>query len=86
MDETILRADERINVQQYKEILDKGENHLLIDVRPKIQFGICSLPNSIHIPIEELEKKLDQVKQVKQEKKVKDENGKYFCSKIFYWF
>ncbi|KAI8085594.1 hypothetical protein BDF21DRAFT_486715 [Thamnidium elegans] len=78
VDETILKADERINVHQYKDILDKGENHLLIDVRPKIQFGICSLSNSIHVPIEELEKKLDQVKQVKEEKKVKDENGKLF--------
>ncbi|KAG2234259.1 hypothetical protein INT48_002849 [Thamnidium elegans] len=78
VDETILKADERINVHQYKDILDKGENHLLIDVRPKIQFGICSLSNSIHVPIEELEKKLDQVKQVKEENKVKDENGKLF--------
>jgi adenylyltransferase/sulfurtransferase len=47
----------------------------LIDVRPKVQFGICSLPNSVHIPIDELEKRIDEVKQVMTEKNVQDENG-----------
>eukprot|EP01132_Coremiostelium_polycephalum_P002598 gene2598-3219_t len=45
-----------ITVNQYNEILEKQLDHLLIDVRPKIQYEICSLPNSLNIPIEEIHK------------------------------
>lgn len=38
---------ERISVQSYKEILDHNTKHTLVDVRPKEQFEICSLPNSL---------------------------------------
>ncbi|KAF1800350.1 hypothetical protein FB192DRAFT_1447684 [Mucor lusitanicus] len=68
VDETILQADERISVQQYNDIIQQNQEHLLIDVRPKIQFGICRLPNSINIPIDELDKHLDQIQQQQQGK------------------
>lgn len=58
-------------------MIDEGTDHLLIDVRPKVQFGICSLPNSLHIPIDELDKKLDEVKEAMAEKKVPSNNGMY---------
>ncbi|KAM9968541.1 hypothetical protein ACTFIW_007691 [Dictyostelium discoideum] len=45
-----------ITVEQFNQSI-KNNNHLLIDVRPKIQFDICSLPNSNNIPIEEIDKK-----------------------------
>lgn len=67
--------DERVNVHEYKDILTNGTNHLLIDVRPEIQYGICSLPNSVHIPIDELDKRMNQVKQAMTEKKVTSDNG-----------
>ncbi|KAL0138304.1 hypothetical protein V8B55DRAFT_1536904 [Mucor lusitanicus] len=70
VDETILQADERISVQQYNDIIQQNQEHLLIDVRPKIQFGICRLPNSINIPIDELDKHLDQIQQQQQGKDV----------------
>lgn len=47
-----------------------------MDVRPKIQFSICSLPNSLHIPIEELESKMDIVKDEMEQKKISDKDGK----------
>lgn len=72
-----MKKEERIHAKEYKDILDQGKEHLLIDVRPKVQFGICSIPNSIHIPIEELEKRMDQVKETMKEKNVSDENGAY---------
>jgi hypothetical protein len=39
---------ERVTCSFYKEIsIQAPHSHLLIDVRPKTQFNICSLPNSI---------------------------------------
>lgn len=46
-----------------------------MDVRPEIQYDICSLPNSVHIPIEELDKRMDEIKQFMHEKDVNDDNG-----------
>lgn len=76
MDETILNINERIHVQDYNTILTNGTKHLLIDVRPKIQYEICSLSDSVHIPIEELENKIDQVKEMMSEKEITSDNGK----------
>lgn len=53
----VLSKDNRISVDEYNES-DK-ENTLLIDVRPKEQFEIASLPNSINIPWDTQFKKLD---------------------------
>ena len=47
-----------------------------MDVRPEVQYGICRLPDSLHIPIEQLDKKMDQVKQAMKEKNVTDKDGK----------
>jgi adenylyltransferase/sulfurtransferase len=42
---------------EYKtQILDSNENHLLIDVRPKLQADITKLENAINIPLEEIQK------------------------------
>ena len=43
-DITFLNAQKRIDCLEYK---NYSEPHLLIDVRPKCQFNICSLPKSI---------------------------------------
>lgn len=45
LDIKVLGEEQRISCLNYKEILP--ERHLLIDVRPKCQFKICRLPNSI---------------------------------------
>lgn len=40
--------NQRIECSDYKKLYESNEApHLLIDVRPKCQFQICSLPNSI---------------------------------------
>jgi adenylyltransferase/sulfurtransferase len=53
-----LDANFRINVKQYS---NEDTNSILIDVRPKEQFQITSLPNSINIPWDPTMKKLDDV-------------------------
>ncbi|XP_039260934.2 adenylyltransferase and sulfurtransferase MOCS3-like [Styela clava] len=50
----ILNPDERITVKQYYELTKKSKKHILIDVRNPVELGICSLPESINIPIDKL--------------------------------
>ncbi|XP_075452901.1 adenylyltransferase and sulfurtransferase MOCS3 [Ascaphus truei] len=57
---SLLSAEERLSVQDYKKILDDQVPHLLIDVRPQAEVDICQLPHSIHIPLSRLEEKNDQ--------------------------
>jgi adenylyltransferase/sulfurtransferase len=44
----VLKPEERIRARQYK---DKAKNeHLLLDVREKVQFDICCLEGSVNVP------------------------------------
>lgn len=52
---SLLGPEERISAQEYNEkhsnISGSTQSHTVIDVRDEAQFGICSLENSINIPI-----------------------------------
>lgn len=48
----LLTPQERISVQQLKQIIDQHIPHTLIDVRSESEFEICQLPNSLHISME----------------------------------
>ncbi|TFK40097.1 hypothetical protein BDQ12DRAFT_680344 [Crucibulum laeve] len=50
---TIGDASHRINVNDFKGILNSGRPINLLDVRPKTEFGICQLPSSINIPLKQ---------------------------------
>ncbi|GAB0092503.1 Adenylyltransferase and sulfurtransferase MOCS3 [Sergentomyia squamirostris] len=50
----LLEASERITVKDYKEIVDQGQKHLLVDVRLPNEMEICSLDNSINVSIEDI--------------------------------
>ncbi|KAI3402678.2 cnxF [Candida oxycetoniae] len=56
-----LDASHRVSVQQYATIHNAGNKHILIDVRPKEQFEITSLPGSINIAWEPEFRKLDSI-------------------------
>ncbi|OBZ90731.1 Adenylyltransferase and sulfurtransferase MOCS3 [Choanephora cucurbitarum] len=79
VEEILLARDERVNAQEYNTIAQSGKPHLLVDVRPEVQYGICRLPDSLHIPIEQLDKKMDQVKQAMKEKNVTDKDVYVVC-------
>lgn len=49
----ILRPEERIQASEYTTL--KAKEHLLLDVREKVQFDICSLEGSINIPFSTLQ-------------------------------
>lgn len=50
----LLSENERITVEYYKQLVDDGNHHLLIDVRGSNQFDICKLPASVNIPIDDI--------------------------------
>jgi adenylyltransferase/sulfurtransferase len=47
---TILSPEERIEARDYAQIKKKEGEHLLLDVREKVQFDICHLEGSINVP------------------------------------
>jgi adenylyltransferase/sulfurtransferase len=55
---SLLGPDERISAQEYHEkypdVTPTSQAHTVIDVRDKGQFEICSLENSINIPISDI--------------------------------
>lgn len=57
----ILPQESRINSKEFKEILDKKEQHVLLDVRPAHHYKIVSLPDSLNIPLANLEARLDEL-------------------------
>ncbi|KAI8078940.1 uncharacterized protein B0P05DRAFT_541767 [Gilbertella persicaria] len=79
VDETLLSKEERVQAKEYNEIVKSGKPHLLVDVRPDVQFGICSLPDSLHIPIEQLDKKMNLVKEAMEEKNITDKDVYVVC-------
>ena len=51
----LLREDERISPEHLQALRKKpGSNHVLVDVREKVQFDICHLDGTINVPISDL--------------------------------
>ncbi|KDR82398.1 hypothetical protein GALMADRAFT_237684 [Galerina marginata CBS 339.88] len=44
----------RISAKEFKQILGENDKLKIIDVRPRTEFQICQLPNSINVPLDEL--------------------------------
>ncbi|KAM4891194.1 adenylyltransferase and sulfurtransferase MOCS3 [Sylvia borin] len=51
----LLPGEDRLSVQQYKELLDAGVPHVLLDVRPQVEVDICRLQHALHIPLGKLQ-------------------------------
>ncbi|KAL6872895.1 hypothetical protein J3F83DRAFT_589892 [Trichoderma novae-zelandiae] len=47
----LLRPEERISAAEYERIAREKQAHVLLDVREKEHFQLCSLPGSINVPI-----------------------------------
>ncbi|TAQ87298.1 hypothetical protein B7494_g4395 [Chlorociboria aeruginascens] len=45
----ILTEEERIDAKEYEKLRD-GTEHLLLDVREKVQFDICNISGSVNVP------------------------------------
>ncbi|XP_067844808.1 adenylyltransferase and sulfurtransferase MOCS3 isoform X1 [Heptranchias perlo] len=53
----LLTGEQRVTVQEYKQLLDQDVPHVLVDVRPQVEVDICHLPHSIYVPLAKLEEK-----------------------------
>jgi len=53
----ILEPEERIEAREYERIVKEGKEgaHLLVDVREKVQFDICSIEGSVNVPFSTLQ-------------------------------
>jgi len=53
----ILEPGERIEAKEYERVKKEGntKEHLLVDVREKVQFDICSIDGSINVPFSTLQ-------------------------------
>jgi adenylyltransferase and sulfurtransferase len=58
---SLIPESARITIKEYKEVVDKSEQHMLLDVRPVHQFKITSLANSVNIPLSDLEEELPKL-------------------------
>lgn len=70
----ILLPFERMDVKEYKtEVLDAGEDHVLIDVRPQVDQDIVKLPHSVSLPLGQMTQGTEALKFVQEmlEKKKK---------------
>ncbi|XP_060628087.2 adenylyltransferase and sulfurtransferase MOCS3 [Anolis sagrei] len=78
----LLNGDERISVEEYKDILDSQALHVLVDVRPSVEVEICHLSHSFNVPLSKLEGKdedcLKTLCQTISEAKQRTNNGLSF--------
>ncbi|KAI1316626.1 hypothetical protein EDD11_009661 [Mortierella claussenii] len=61
--ETVTNCSDGGVLGAYKKIRDEGVPHVLLDVREKVQFDICSLPSSLNIPLKNLPEQMSRVKE-----------------------
>ena len=55
------RADYEIKPEALRQKIDTGERFVLLDVRRHDEVAISSLPNAVHIPIEEIEERAGEL-------------------------
>jgi len=48
-----------ITAAQLRDLMDQASAPMVLDVRDKVQFAICSLPGSINIPLRKLPKRIE---------------------------
>jgi len=53
-----------ISCDEYDRIRHTGIDHILLDVRVKEQFDLCSLPGAINIPLHSLPHKMEELSQL----------------------
>ncbi|KAJ1737355.1 hypothetical protein LPJ72_000561 [Coemansia sp. Benny D160-2] len=55
----------RISCEMFsKAIKTPGKKHTLLDVREELEFEICSLPDSVNIPVEQFDKRRDELERI----------------------
>ncbi|KAI8096313.1 Molybdopterin-synthase sulfurtransferase [Halteromyces radiatus] len=77
--QSILGPDQRITATEYQKILEQDQSHVLLDVRPTLQLDICQLPHSLNIPIDELDKRMDELVNVMKQQSLEGKDVFVVC-------
>lgn len=56
-----LEASRALNCVDYDRLRHSGEPHVLLDVRVKEQYDLCSLPGAINIPLASIPQRLEEI-------------------------
>lgn len=75
----LIPESSRITGKEYNEIVNTGEPHVLVDVRPVHHFKIAAIPKSMNIPLSNLEDKLSTIHSAL--KQAAQDSGK--CASLF---
>ena len=68
----LLQKEDRLNVQDYKKMVENGQKHVLIDVRTEPEMDICKLKNSLNFPLSDLERSIDEIQKLAEEKETSE--------------
>jgi len=49
-----------------KDRLDKGEEIVLVDVREPAEVAYCAIPGSVHIPLAEIPRRMEEIDQARE--------------------
>lgn len=52
---------EELSVLDYKAMREQGEEHLLLDVRETDELQICSIDGHVHIPMNDVPNRIDEI-------------------------
>jgi rhodanese-related sulfurtransferase len=52
---------DELNVLAYKAMRDNGDEHLLLDVREANELTICAIDGHLHIPMNDVPARLDEI-------------------------
>ncbi|KAF6210338.1 hypothetical protein GE061_013442 [Apolygus lucorum] len=72
----LVEKSERVTPHELNEAIRNGEPALMIDVRSRIEFEMCSIPGSINVPLKELERQQTQDDVRERWNKLKSEESK----------
>jgi len=72
----VLDAEDRILVKAYHQCVAEDKPHLLLDVREPVQYEICQLPGSLHIPLRQLKRRVEEVKHEMESRNIEGSEGK----------
>nr|XP_056701320.1 adenylyltransferase and sulfurtransferase MOCS3 [Euleptes europaea] len=78
----LLGKDERVSVEEYKNILDGEVHHVLVDVRPQAEVDICRLAQAVFVPLRKLQEKDEGclqvlVQRICEARRTSDENAAF---------
>ncbi|KAI8061572.1 adenylyltransferase [Gongronella butleri] len=75
----LLKPEERVTAKEYHHMVTKGLPHLLVDVRPTLQIDICSLPHSVNVPIDELDKRIPEIEEMMKMQQLQGKDVVFVC-------